>query len=171
METYFMMIVRKFIILISLLLLALNVQSAKLDDKDALQFVEKGKVLFDINIADNPNKLALYLTVIQQTHRDLVRQNVEPDIVLAFRGKAVKLISTQRSDEMALEYEASLEDVASLIEDLQKKRGVKMEACGIAMGIFNMKQDMLLSGIKAVGNTFVSILGYHAQGYATIPIY
>ncbi|MDM8560411.1 DsrE family protein [Candidatus Parabeggiatoa sp. HSG14] len=165
------MTARKFIILISFLFLALNIQAAKLDDRDALQGVKKGKVLFDINIADKPNKLALYLTVIQQTHSDLVRQNVEPDIVLAFRGMAVKLINTQRSDKMALEYEASLEDVASLIEDLQKKRGIKMEACGIAMRLFKMKKETLLPGIKAVGNTFVSIIGYHAQGYATIPIY
>ncbi len=143
---------------------------AQLDNKDALAGVKVGKVVFDINIADNPGKLVLYLDVIRQTHADLVRQNVKPDILLAFRGKAVLAVNNTLIDDMDLALEASLDEVASSIKDLQKL-GIKMEACGIAMKIFKMEPKDLLPGIKAVGNTFVSITGYNAQGYALIPIY
>ena len=143
---------------------------AQLNDENALNGVKIGKVLFDINIADNPNKLKLYLNVIRKTQIDLVRQNVKPDIVLAFRGKSVLLVSTKRNDDLDLDLEADLDDVANIIKELQKL-GIKMEACGIAMELFKMQPSHLISGIKAVGNTFISITGYHAQGYALIPIY
>ncbi len=131
------MFVHKLMTFVSVLLLALNLQAAQLDDKDALKGVEKGQVLFDINTAYTPKALALYLTVIGETYDGLVRQNVKPDIVLAFRGQAVRLINTQRDDGMALEFKASLDEVASLIKGLQHK-GVKMEACGVAMRLFNI---------------------------------
>lgn len=35
----------------------------------------------------------------------------------------------------------------------------------------NNDNRSLLNGIKPVGNTFVSLTGYQAQGYANIPIY
>ena len=164
------MFVHKLITLISVLLLTLNLQATEFDDKEALKGVDKGKVLFDINIVNNPKKLSLYLMVIKETYDDLVRQNVEPNIVLAFRGKAIKLVSTQQDDEMVLKFEAYLNDVAVLIEELQQK-GVRMEACGVAMRLLNISPNTLLKGITPVGNTFVSILGYNAQGYATISIY
>ncbi len=141
--------------------------ATQLDDKDALHGVKNGKMLFDIDITDNPRKLALYLSVIRETHDDLVRQNVKPDILLAFRGQAVLLVNTQRNDNTDSDVEAAFKDIANLIQGLQQI-GIKMEACGAAMRTFNMKPDTLLPGIKAVGNTFVSITGYHAQGYATI---
>ncbi len=79
--------------------------SAQLNDKDALHDVKIGKVVFDINIADNPNKVMLYLNVIRKTHIDLVRQNVKPDILLAFRGKAVLAVNSKRTDDMDLTLE------------------------------------------------------------------
>ena len=163
------MVFPRFLLIILLLILNINAL-AQLDDKDALHDVKVGKVLFDINIADNPNKLMLYLNVIRKTHIDLVRQNVKSDILLAFRGKAVLAVNTKRTDDMDLALEADLDDLADTVKELQKL-GIKMEACGIAMKLFNMQPKDLLPGIKAVGNTFVSITGYHAQGYALIPIY
>jgi len=46
-----------------------------------------------------------------------------------------------------------------------------MESCSVATRLFKVDNASLLDGIKPVGNTFVSLTGYQAQGYANIPIY
>jgi len=53
----------------------------------------------------------------------------------------------------------------------QNYEGVRMEACSVATKLFNVSNKSLLNGIKPVGNTFVSLTGYQAKGYASIPIY
>lgn len=138
------------------------------DDADALKGVETGKVIFDINMTE-PKKMTLYLQVIRQTVDDLERQGVKPDVILAFRGLSVRLISTDREQMELTDFEY-LDNVAGQLADLQKL-GVRMEACSVATRLFNVDNATLLDGIKPVGNTFVSLAGYQAQGYANIPIY
>ncbi|MBF0181379.1 MAG: DsrE family protein [Magnetococcales bacterium] len=142
--------------------------TAPLDDADALKGVTVGKVVFDIGKAD-PQTLPIYLKVIAQTHADLERQKVKPDMVLAFRGGAVKLVSGNR-EALPIEQHPFLEEIAALIADLAKKPGVRMEVCGVATKLLGVDNATILPGIKVVGNTFVSLTGYQAQGYAAIPI-
>ena len=138
------------------------------DDSDALKGVTRGKVVFDINMAQ-AKKMTLYLSVIKQTVEDLRRQNVEPDVILAFRGLSVRLISKNREQMELTDFEY-LDQVAAQLAELQQL-GVRMEACSVATRLFKVDNGSLLDGIKPVGNTFVSLTGYHAQGYASIPIY
>ncbi|MGD2118813.1 MAG: DsrE family protein [Chromatiales bacterium] len=138
------------------------------DDSDALKGVSKGKVIFDINMVQ-AQKMTLYLSVIKQTLLDLERQNVEPDIILAFRGLSVRLISKNR-DQMDLTDFEHLDKIAAQLAELQQL-GARIEACSVATKLFKVDNDSLLDGIKPVGNTFVSLTGYQAQGYANIPIY
>jgi len=155
--------------LMILMLASLSVQAmSKPDDSDALKGVTKGKVVFDINMV-SAKKMTLYLMVIEETVDDLVRQGVEPDVVLAFRGKSVLLISKNR-DQMDLTDFDHLDKIAAQIAALQKK-GVRVEACSVATRLFKVDNNTLLDGVKPVGNTFVSLTGYQAQGYANIPIY
>lgn len=140
----------------------------KPDDADALKGVEQGRVVFDINIAE-PKKLPLYLMVIDETISDLERQGVKPDVILAFRGKAVTLISTDH-EKVELTDVPELEKAAKQIAALQE-RGVRMEACSVATRLFGVDNAALLPGIEPVGNTFVSLIGYQSQGYAMIPVY
>jgi intracellular sulfur oxidation DsrE/DsrF family protein len=137
-------------------------------DANALQGVTQGRVVFDINISE-PKKLPLYLMVIDETISDLERQGVKPEVILAFRGKAFTLVSTdpERIELTDLEY---VEKAATQLEALQQ-REVRMEARSVATRLFGVDNATLLPGIKPVGNTFVSLVGYQAQGYATIPIY
>jgi intracellular sulfur oxidation DsrE/DsrF family protein len=137
-------------------------------DANALKGLTQGRVVFDINISE-PQKLPLYLMVIDETISDLERQGVEPDVILAFRGKAVTLVSTDH-ERIELTEVPEVEKAAAQLADLQK-RGVRMEACSVATRLFGVDNATLLPGIKPVGNTFVSLVGYQAQGYATIPIY
>ena len=142
--------------------------AAKPDDADALRGVEQGKVLFDINMTD-ANKMTLYLAVIRETVDDLRRQNVEPDVILAFRGQSVRLISKDREQMELTDYE-HLDRIAEQLADLHEQ-GVRMEACSVATRLFGVDNGALPEGVKPVGNTFVSLIGYQAQGYANIPIY
>ncbi len=158
---------------LSLLLLTLLATQAlfagpRPDDADALRGVDKGKVLFDINMTD-AKKMTLYLAVIRETVDDLRRQGVEPDVILAFRGLSVRLISKDR-EQMDLTDFDHLDRIAEQLADLQDQ-GVRMEACSVATRLFKVDNGSLLDGIKPVGNTFVSLTGYQAQGYANIPIY
>lgn len=155
--------------LLSLLVLAHGASAAgKPDDSAALSGVSTGKVIFDVNMA-HPKKLTLYLKVIRETIDDLKRQGVKPDVILAFRGLSVRLISTDR-EQMDLTDFDHLDRVAQQLADLHRQ-GVRMEACSVATRLFSIDNDTLLDGIEPVGNTFVSLTGYQAQGYANIPIY
>ena len=158
------------IMFVSLLALGMGGAHAagKPNDADALRGVETGKVIFDINMAE-PKKMTLYLMVIRETVEDLKRQGVEPDVILAFRGLSVKLISKDR-EQMDLTDFDHLDRIANQLAELQKE-GVRMEACSVATRLFGVDNGSLLDGIKPVGNTFVSLTGYQAQGYANIPIY
>ena len=159
----------KSLFLMLLMMTALSAQAmTKPDDSDALKGVTQGKVVFDINMA-SPKKMTLYLMVIEETVDDLLRQGVEPDVVLAFRGLSVKLISKDR-EQMELTDFDHLDKIAEQIAALQKK-GVRVEACSVATRLFKVDNNQLLDGVKPVGNTFVSLTGYQAQGYANIPIY
>ncbi len=155
--------------LFALALVALNAHADKPSDAAALHGVTTGKVVWDINMGD-PKKMVLYLKVIRETYDDLVRQDVMPDMVFAFRGKSVLLINQDR-EQVPLEEHDALDQIASLLADLQKRPGVIMEACSVATGLFGVKNENLLPWIKPVGNTFVSLIGYQAQGYGTIAIY
>ncbi len=157
---------------ISLFSMLLLIQSAfgspKPNDADALHGVKQGRVVFDINMTD-AKKLTLYLAVIRETVDDLKRQKVEPDVILAFRGLSVRLINKNREQMELTDFE-HLDRIAEQLADLQKQ-GVRMEACSVATRLFVVDNGSLLDGIKPVGNTFVSLIGYQAQGYASIPIY
>ena len=154
------------------LMLLINIPLAHAEkpaDRAALEGVTAGKVAWDINMGD-PRKLSLYLKVIQETYDDLERQGVAPDMIFAFRGASVLLISTDRED-IPFEQHFDLDEVAGLVADLNKRPGVKMEACTVACRLYGVKAESLLPGIQAVGNTFVSLIGYQAKGYGVIPIY
>jgi len=158
----------RLLLLLGIALLPFAALADQPNDAAALEGVERGKAVFDINNA-SASSLNLYLAVIRETHDDLVRQGVEPDILLAFRGPAVTLVSTDRARFERTDFDA-LDQIADHIADLQML-GVRMEGCGVATRLFQIDNNTLLDGIKPVGNTFVSLIGYQARGYAVIPIY
>jgi intracellular sulfur oxidation DsrE/DsrF family protein len=146
----------------------LSAAAEKPDDAKALEGVTQGRIVFDINISE-PSKLPLYLMVIDETISDLERQDITPEVILAFRGKAVTLIAADH-ENIPLEEVPNVEKAAGQLAALQE-RGVRMEACSVATRLFGVDNAKLLPGIEPVGNTFVSLIGYQAQGYATIPVY
>ncbi len=141
----------------------------KTTDAIALEGVTSGKVVWDINTS-SPAKLALYLSVIQETYEDLVRQGVTPDMVFTFRGESLRIINSEH-DEISIQSMPEIQQSAHMIHALMQRPGIRMEACSIAARIFEVDTDKILHGIRPVGNTFVSLIGYQLKGYAIIPIY
>lgn len=155
------------VVLMLTLIFSSGAYSGEINDADALAGYNQGKIVFDINLTE-ASKMALYLKVIQQTYNDLERQNINPDIVLAFRGLAVTIIQTDKPVDSPEERKLS-DQITKQVNHLQAM-GVKMEACSVATGLFEVPNNNILPGIKVVGNTFVSLAGYQKQGYAIIPI-
>ncbi len=154
-------------------LLAGAAQPVVADDKPtdtiALKGVTHGRVVWDINTS-SPAKLALYLGVIQETYDDLVRQEVKPDMVFTFRGESLRIIASEH-EEITMQSMPEIRQSARMIHALMQRPGVHMEACAIAARIFEVDTEKILHGIRPVGNTFVSLIGYQSRGYAIIPIY
>jgi intracellular sulfur oxidation DsrE/DsrF family protein len=160
-------IINLFGTLVLALFISTTAHSGTANDADALNGYNQGKIVFDINLKDKKS-LGLYLNVIKQTHEDLKKQKINPDIILAFRGLAVTLI--QKGEDKATEDQKQMSDqIKSQIEQLQSM-GVKMEVCSVATGLFQVPDERVLTDMKIVGNTFVSLMGYQHQGYAIIPI-
>lgn len=153
----------------SLLLMPVLALAQKPDDGHALSGVKSGKVAWDITVG-SPAKLLMYLGVIEETYEDLKRQGVEPDMVFAFHGPVLNLISTDRTD-VPLDQEADYDKVTEKLKGLLTRPGVRMEACSVATRLMGLDSNKFLEGIHYVGNTFVSQIGYQAKGYALIPIY
>ncbi|PLX88007.1 MAG: hypothetical protein C0618_05565 [Desulfuromonas sp.] len=135
------------------------------NDTVALAGVDVGKGFIDINISVSPGetdaamgKLLLYLDVIKQTYHGLEDQGTPANIIIAFRGMAVTLVTNEASDE--------LKAAVSELEGL----GIKFEACSIATNLFGVDNANILAEIKVVGNTFISAIGYQAKGYSPILI-
>lgn len=137
-------------------------------DRVALEGVKTGKVVFDVNVAD-VGKLPLYLQVIKETHEGLTKQGVRPDMVVTFRGLAVRFVSSDRKNFSA-DSKNSFAESDALIATLAKM-GVRFEACAVATRLFKVDNATILPQVTLVGNTFISLIGYQAKGYALIPIY
>lgn len=140
----------------------------KPSDAAALKGVKTGKVVWDISMA-NAETLAVFLSVVRETYDDLKRQNVEPDMVLAIHGVPVKYV-TRTSDALPFELQVPVEKVTAVLDDMAKRPGVRIEVCSVANRLMGVDNAAIRDGYTVVGNTWVSLIGYQAQGYAVVPI-
>ncbi len=141
----------------------------KPSDSDALANIEVGKVVWDV-LASSPDRLLFYLKLIDETYDDLIRQDVEPDMVFIFHGRALQLIKSEEVDFLPKDKQAHQAALA-LISELNARPGVRMEACSISARMQNIENDGIISDVTMVGNTYVSLIGYQSKGYSVIPIH
>jgi intracellular sulfur oxidation DsrE/DsrF family protein len=150
-----------------LLAVSLSAKAGTIDDSDALRNVREAKGLFDVSVSD-AKSLEFYLTVIERTYDGLVSQGQRPDLVVAFRGPTVRLINTEVWS-FSEEDQEILKRLPAALGRLREK-GVRFEACSVATGLFKVDNTTILPDIRVVGNTFISLIGYQAQGYGLVPI-
>lgn len=130
----------------------------KPDDRLALAGLKTARVIFDVRVPDN-DKLVFNLSNLEETFDGIAAQGVKPEMIVVFRGPGVRLLTAAAIDEAALD----------LIREL-KRRGVRFEACAVAMRIFKADPAGLIPEVQLVANVFSSLIGYQNKGYATIAI-
>ena len=151
----------RFLTLAALLMLACTSAlhaAQKPDDREALAGLKSAKVIFDVRVPDN-DKLVFNLSNLDETFDGIAAQGVKPEMIVVFRGPGVRLLTAAAIDEAARD----------LIRDL-KRKGVRFEACAVAMRIFKADPAGLIPEVKLVANVFSSLIGYQNKGYATIAI-
>ena len=134
------------------------------NDADALKGVKTLKVVYDIDGVTEPKKMVLFLKAIADARDRAVAAKVKPDLVVAFRGPALKLI--QKAGPDATEEQ---KQIGELLADL-KRGGAKMEACDFAVQALKLDREAFLPEVKVVANSFNSLGGYHAKGYGIVPV-
>lgn len=128
------------------------------NDRDALVGLTRANAVFDVRVPDN-DKLVFNLHLIEETLDGMLAQGVKPQLVVAFRGPGVKLLTHPHVDP----------DARDLFKSLQA-RGVRFEACSVAMRTFKADPSALIPEVKLVANVFNSFIGYQSKGYALIAI-
>lgn len=138
-------------------------------DRAALADLKTGKGVFLVDIGE-PRKLNLYLEVIQGTHRGMKAQGVTPDFVLVYIGPSVQYLTSAPGKEVEESAGGLLLDIESNVEKLAAL-GIRQEVCAVATKVFNIDNKTLFPGLELVGDGFISLIGYQAQGYHLVPVF
>ncbi|MDW7710877.1 MAG: DsrE family protein [Deferrisomatales bacterium] len=135
----------------------------------ALQGLERLDVVFDV-AQGNPAAANVVFWAVRDVYQaEEVRALPEkPRVVVAFRGPAVRLLSTKREGVTREDAEAMDRFAATLRE--MKKDGVRLEVCLYAVQVLGVDPASLLPEVDRVTNGFVSVVGYQNQGYAVVAI-
>jgi len=141
----------------------------QINDRAALADLKVGQAVFLIDIAD-AKKMNFYLEVIQGTFKGMQAQGVKPDFVMVYIGPSVQYLSTSPNAEIAEEHGALLMEIESNVEKLAAL-GIEQEICAVATDVFGTDNQTLLPDLNLVGDGFISLIGYQAQGYHLVPVY
>lgn len=135
----------------------------------AFKGVKGIKAVFDVSLGSPKMSNVVFWAVKNSYEDESVKALPEPpQVVVVFHGPAVKLISTDRTG-FKEEDTAELDKFAEMIRQL-KKDGVKLEICLYAAKVMGVDPATIMPEIDHVGNGFISVIGYQAQGYAVVKI-
>lgn len=156
------------------LLIALSINSALatetlIDDHVSLGDLKVGKGVFLVDIGD-AKKLNFYLEVIQGTYKGMKAQGVEPDFILVYIGPSVKYLSNAPSSDTEKKAGGTLLEIESNVAALAKL-GIKQEVCAVATRVFGIGNKTVFPDMTLVGDGFISLIGYQAQGYHLVPVF
>ncbi len=140
-----------------------------IDDHAALGDLKVGKGVFLVDIGD-AKKLNFYLEVIQGTFNGMKDQGVAPDFILVYIGPSVKYLSTSPSTAIEQQAGGVLMDIEANVDALAAL-GVRQEICAVATRVFGIDNKTILPGLTLVGDGFISLIGYQAQGYHLVPVF
>jgi intracellular sulfur oxidation DsrE/DsrF family protein len=133
------------------------------DNAAALAGLDSTRTVFLVNKPTAP-ETARYLKAIQATHESLIKQGVTPTTVIVFLGIPVQFITTAPAASIAAEQHEALESIAESTRKLAEL-GIRMEVCSAATKHFGVDNATLLPGMHAVGNGFISLIGWQSQGF------
>ena len=137
------------------------------DNNRSLSGLKKAFVYFDVSLKEDA-LLVFRMDLLDRTIRMMEEAGLEVTSVIGFRGGASRFIT--RDDHYVLEEEV---ENKKLIQDWIKRfssQGIIIEQCAIAAEINDIPPDDFLADVKIVGNGYISLVGYQAQGYSVVPM-
>jgi len=158
-----------FILITSMFTTHLKATQIEINDSVALAELKTGKGVFLVDIGD-AKKLNFYLEIIQGTYKGMKAQGVEPDFILVYIGPSVKYLTDSPSSEVEEKNAGVLIDIETNVEALAKL-GIKQEICAVATKVFGIKNEDVFKDLTLVGDGFISLIGYQAQGYHLVPVF
>lgn len=151
-------------------ILAMENSPALADEYDnALHEVEGIKVVFDVSQGE-PDLANIIFWAVQDLYKAKATKSLanETQVAIVFHGPAVRLISTDFS-LFEEGYYDEIDKFQDMIWELSND-GVKIEVCLYAAKVMGVDPATILPEIDQVGNGFISVAGYQAQGYAVIRV-
>jgi intracellular sulfur oxidation DsrE/DsrF family protein len=153
----------------ALAFLAVGATSALSGEYAALEGVKGVKAVFDYsNGSAKMGNIVFEAIRLVYVDKDVVALAEKPKIVIVFHGGAVKLISSDRMG-MSKEDAAEADKFAATIRQF-KKDGVTFEVCLYAADVLGVDKATIMPEIDRVGNGFISVIGYQAQGYGVVRV-
>ena len=134
---------------------------------NALNGLNSALVYFDVSLKDD-NLLVFRMELLDKTIKQIEDAGLEVSTVVGFRGGASRFIT--RDEHYVLEEEISNK---KKIQDWVKRfseRGIVIEQCAIAADIHDIPHGDFMEEVTVVGNGYVSLVGYQAQGYSVVPM-
>jgi intracellular sulfur oxidation DsrE/DsrF family protein len=139
------------------------------NEYNSLKGVKGVKTVFDVS-QGSPQVANIVFWAIRNVHDDKSTRSLSepPQVAVVFHGPAVKMISTDRNGFKDSD-NAALDQFAKTIREM-KNSGVRFEVCDYALKVLGVDPATVLPEIDHVGNGFIAIAGYQAQGYSAITI-
>lgn len=158
------------VILLMALLLALPLSSSVAGEYDnALEGVKGIDVVFNVS-SGNPAFANVVFWAVRDTYQNEAVSSLseKPSVAIVFHGKVVKLLSSDRSGFDEKE-RAEIDKFQTTLRQMAKE-GAKLEVCLYAVNVLGLDPATIMPEIHQVGNGFISVAGYQAQGYSVVTI-
>ncbi|MCK4837216.1 MAG: DsrE family protein [Desulfobulbaceae bacterium] len=136
---------------------------------NALKDVKGIKALFNVSLSSAVFSNIVFWAV-QNVYEDQAVKSLpeKPQIAIVFHGPAVKLLSSDREGFKMKDY-AEIDKFQATLKQM-KNDGVKLEVCLYAAKVIGVDPATIMPEIDQVGNGFISVAGYQAQGYSMVTI-
>ena len=137
------------------------------DNDRSLNGVEQTSIYFDVNLKDD-TLLAFRMDLLDRTIKSLEEAGLDVRAVIGFRGHASRFIT--KDDHYVLEEEIdNKKKIQNWIRQFAS-RDIVVEQCAIAAQILDIPTEDFLPEVSIVGNGYISLVGYQAQGYSVVPM-
>jgi len=151
------------------LFLAVSAGPAISGEYKALNGVTKIKAVFDVSLGSAKTAPGVFWAVRNAYNDQAIKALPEkPEIAVVFHGPVVKLITSNR-EGFSPEESKALDEFADMIRQM-KAEGVTFEVCLYAAKVMGIDPATILPEIDHVGNGYISVIGYQAQGYSVVRI-
>ena len=158
-----------FAIAVVTFIMALIATPATSGEYAALDGVQRVKAVFDVT-QGSPQTANIVFWAVKNVYEDESVRSLQepPQVAVVFHGPAARLISTNHEGFKDSDIKA-LDEFAGMIRQM-KMDGVKLEVCVYALKVLGIDPGSILPEVDHVGNGFISVVGYQAQGYSAVTI-